>query len=144
MAKKIHKLYGTWAKMRQRCENPNFKNYSYYGGRGITVCDRWQPENNGFANFLEDMGEKPTPKHSIDRIDNDGNYEPSNCRWATMTEQSHNRRMNSKNTSGVTGIYWHKKAQKWEAAITVNYKKIYLGIFETKEEAVKARLTWQA
>jgi len=124
--------------MRQRCENPNFTAYKDYGGRGITVCPRWQPQNRGFQNFLEDMGDRPNGM-TLDRIDNDGNYEPSNCRWATMTEQSHNRRMTSANTSGVTGVSWHKSAGKWEASITINYKKIYLGTFDTKEEAIKAR-----
>jgi hypothetical protein len=74
--------------MITRCESPNRKRYSDYGGRGITVCDRW----HDFANFLADMGEKPTSRHSIDRINNDGNYEPENCRWATPLEQSANSR----------------------------------------------------
>lgn len=144
MAKKpLHPLFKTWAQMRQRCENSNHPNYKYYGGRGITVCERWQPENNGFANFVADMGDKPSPAHSIERMNNDGNYEPENCRWATMTEQSRNRRMTSANTSGYTGVSWHKSANKWEASITINYKKIYIGIFNTKEKALKARNAYE-
>lgn len=77
----------TWASMRARCTNPKKSDYQYYGGRGITVCDRWQ----SFENFLADMGEKP-PGTSLDRIDNSGNYEPSNCRWATRAEQMRNTR----------------------------------------------------
>lgn len=70
-----------------RCYSPEDKSYHRYGGRGIIVCDRWFD----FRNFLADMGEKPSQKHSIDRINNDGNYEPGNCRWATASQQRHNR-----------------------------------------------------
>jgi hypothetical protein len=72
-----------------RCENSNVERYPSYGGRGIKVCERWR---GSFKNFLADMGRKPTPKHSIDRIDVDGNYEPGNCRWATNSEQQRNKR----------------------------------------------------
>lgn len=79
----------TWCKLKERCNNPNSKDYHLYGGRGIKVCNRWV---GSFENFLEDMGKKPEGKFSIDRLDVNGNYEPSNCRWATDFEQAQNKR----------------------------------------------------
>jgi hypothetical protein len=82
--------YRSWKAMIQRCHNPNAQHYAYYGGRGITVCDRWRLS---FADFLADMGERPSLLQSIDRYpDNDGGYEPGNCRWATRTQQQRNTR----------------------------------------------------
>jgi hypothetical protein len=84
--------YSTWQTMIVRCEYPKAKGYERYGGRGIKVCERWR---NSFENFLADMGRRPSSKHSIDRIDNDGNYEPGNCRWATDDIQNANRNFGS-------------------------------------------------
>jgi hypothetical protein len=83
--------YRSWRAMRDRCNCESHSEYKRYGARGIRVCERW----NDFTLFLADMGPKPTARHSIDRIDPDGNYEPSNCRWATAIEQARNKR-NSK------------------------------------------------
>lgn len=83
--------YQIWLAMRQRCSNPRKRQFADYGGRGVVVCPKW----DDFAAFLEDMGPRPTPRHSIDRWpDKDGNYEPGNCRWATATEQASNTRRN--------------------------------------------------
>lgn len=83
------KEYNTWTGMIKRCEEPRTNSYKDYGGRGISVCLRWR---GSFEDFLADMGRKPSFGHSLDRIDADGNYEPSNCRWATSAEQARNRR----------------------------------------------------
>lgn len=92
--------YRTWTDMKTRCLNPNSTGYENYGGRGIQICQQWI---ESFEVFLKDMGEKPSPDHSIDRIDNDGNYEPRNCRWATAAEQIRNRRTSVALTiNGVT------------------------------------------
>lgn len=78
-----------WRGLIRRCTDPGDEAYAYYGGRGIAVCDRWL---NSYPAFLEDMGRRPSPKHSIDRVNNDGNYEPSNCEWALSKQQMRNRR----------------------------------------------------
>ena len=100
--------YDAWKSMKRRCFNPNHKQYSYYGGRGIAVCDRWL----NLENFLADMGSRPTAKHSLDRIDNNGDYSPKNCKWSTKAEQEHNKRNNRLITIGcvtLTIAQWTKE-----------------------------------
>lgn len=111
---KMHTLehrpeYITWKAMKQRCYDVNCKAYFNYGGRGIKVCDRWL---NSFENFLADMGEKPSPAHSLDRIDTNGDYCPENCRWATREEQANNKRssiMIEYNGKTQTFAQWSKE-----------------------------------
>lgn len=99
--------YKTWLAMRGRCLNPHNKKYADYAGRGITICAAW----SSFAAFYRDMGPKPSPAHSIDRIDNDGPYSPENCRWATPAEQARNRRLATSLTlEGQT-----RRLYEWEA-----------------------------
>lgn len=90
--------YRAWQAMIQRCTNPKNDNFEYYGGRGIKVCDRWR---NSYADFLGDMGRRPSRRHSIDRKDNDGNYEKGNCRWATRFLQNTNRRRSFQHYSAL-------------------------------------------
>jgi hypothetical protein len=90
--------YATWANMIQRCTNPKGSNYSYYGGRGIKVCDEWFE----FENFIRDMGRKPAEGYSIDRINNDGNYCKENCRWADRFTQMNNTRKNIKKPTEIS------------------------------------------
>lgn len=131
-------LYSAWDNMHKRCESPSYKYFKDYGARGIKVCDRWSGKD-GLNNFLEDVGRKPSPKHTLDRKNNDGNYEPGNVRWATPTEQAHNKRVQSNNKSGVSGVNWDKRSGKWRVLLQ-NYGKVHwIGLFENKEDAINAR-----
>lgn len=83
---------GLFHNIHERCYNPNNKAFKYYGAKGVRVCDRWSRTTEGLRNFLSDMGPRPSPQHSVDRKDPCGDYEPGNCRWATITEQNNNKR----------------------------------------------------
>ena len=135
-----HGMYGTpeyitWRAMIKRCANPNDPAFKNYGGRGIAVCDSWK---NSFENFYADMGDRPEGL-TIDRIDNDGNYEKSNCKWATRTEQVYNQRIRKDNKVGVIGVSFYEDTHKYVAGIRSNGKKYYLGCFDTIQEAARAR-----
>ena len=106
--------YRSYVSMLYRCNNPNARGYFNYGGRGIKVCDKW---DKSFTNFLEDMGEKPTKKHQIERIDTNKDYTPENCKWATVKEQCNNKRNNTLLThKGET-----KTLSEWAASTGIKY-----------------------
>ena len=111
-----------WCHMKYRCLNPDNKHYSDYGGRGIKICDRWL----NFENFFADMGSRPSPKHSLDRVDNNDNYRPGNCRWATKAEQENNKRNNRLITIEdvtLTITQWKKKMGYGENVILMRLKR---------------------
>jgi AP2 domain. len=129
--------YQSWDAMIQRCTNPKTRFFSYYGGRGIAVCERWKR----FEDFLSDMGNKPNGT-TLERINGDLGYEPRNCKWATRAEQRLNQRPRSKaqrnnHSTGILGVY--RRGNKFRARITVNHKVIWLGTFSTVEEAEASR-----
>lgn len=126
-----YELY-TYRNMINRCYNKKTKGYKYYGERGIKVCDSWLLN---FEYFFKDMGFRPSDKHSIDRIDVNGNYEKSNCRWATKKEQIKNRRP-TKNKTGYSGV--SLKGNSFHACIRINKKTIYLGAFKKAKDAHEA------
>lgn len=128
-----HELYTVWLAMKDRCRNQNNPHYKNYGGRGIKVCDRWSQD---FLNFLDDMGERPGPGYSIDRIDNDGDYCPGNCKWATRHEQNINRRGNSPHPC----VFSRQRGTRvqWVARIKKD-GKAHTRVRRTLEEAIIAR-----
>lgn len=140
--KRSHKItYSVWKAMRKRCNNPSDKHYSRYGGRGVKVCDRW----NDFRFFLEDMGERPSPEHQIDRIDNEKGYSPENCRWATATQ---NARNTSRNRLITLGDETHCLSE-WAEIKGINVKTINTRLnlgwseYDAINTPVKHRITRQ-
>lgn len=127
-----HPLYYIWASMKARCFNSSHKSYGNYGGRGIAVCDEWRNDFKAFLDYVKSLPNYNNGKFTLDRIDNDGNYEPGNVRWATWGEQVKNRRPFS-NKTGETGLYIpHKK-------YAVMIRKRYIGSYHDIKSAVIAR-----
>lgn len=127
-----YQAYVIWRAMRKRCNWSGCKDYSAYGGRGIKVCQRWSV----FENFLTDMGNRPSRKHSIDRVDNDGDYCPENCRWATNVEQANNR----SNNVLLTAFGRTKSISSWAVEFNMNYFALH-GRLKRGWELEKALIT---
>ena len=128
--------YRVWVSMTQRCINPNNINYHNYGGRGITVCDRWK---NLFPAFYKDMGVKPFSEAEIDRIDNNGNYEPSNCRWVTHAVNDRNRTTTKLTVGKVKEIKkLHKTREYTQKELSEKYK-----VSESTIHVVVNNKTWR-
>lgn len=126
-----HPLYATWKNMVDRCNKKNLKSFVNYGGRGIKICDRWLK----IENFIEDMYSTYQDDLTLDRIDVNGNYEPSNCRWATKSQQMQNtQKIRKNNKTGYRGVSIGKY-ERFVAQIIVFSKHIYLGKFKTAIEA---------
>ena len=133
----FNKFYHTWNNIMRRCYNPKNKNYKHYGARGITICEEWL-DIKVFVIWAE--ATYPNIEgYTLDRIDNDKGYYPENCRWANMSIQGTNQRMQKNNTSGITGVCFDSSRGKWVSYICVNNKYKNFGKFNTIEEATLAR-----
>ena len=131
------RLYRIWASIKDRTLNPKYKRYNDYGGRGINICEDWLDIRN-FYNWAMENGYEENKGLSIDRIDNDGNYEPSNCRWTTNIIQSRNRRIRKDNTSGYKGVNYNKRDGNYQTGICIKSKRIHLGYYNTPVEGAIA------
>jgi hypothetical protein len=118
---------------KERCTNPNLKNWEDYGGRGIEF------KFSSFEQFFAELGMKPKGM-TLDRKDNNGNYEPGNVRWATWEQQRENQRKQRGSTSGTKGVHYKKETNKWVARLSIKGKRIHVGVYNTEEEAKEALL----
>lgn len=132
-----HRLYSVWCSMKNRCGNSNFPMYGYYGGRGVSVCAEWRDSFEEF--FLWAIRTGWQPGLELDRVDNDGNYEPGNCRWATRVQQMANtRKRRDAATSKFKGVSRHSQNDRWIAQIGVGGRTLYIGSFGDEVEAARA------
>jgi hypothetical protein len=133
-------LHKKWRSMKNRCNNSNEKRYYDYGGRGIKVCDEWNDDYIKFKDWALKNGYNE--KLQIDRINNNGNYEPSNCRWVTQQQNVFNKPGSKKSSSKYKGVSWNKKNKNWRANITIKCKEIRkqynIGSFKTEIDAATA------
>jgi len=140
LTRKHNKEYRNYMAMIYRCYNPSRNGYERYGGKGIKVCDRWLGDN-GFTNYLQDMGTRPSEKHqTVDRIDSTKNYSPDNCRWATYREQNLNILPHKNKSSKWRGVGWDKFRNKWKASLKIDGKTKFLGRFINELDAKEAAL----
>ena len=126
--------YATWICMKDRCKNKNNKQYKDYGGRGIDVCEEWK---NSFTNFLKDMGTRPKSM-TLERVNNNGNYEKDNCKWASRSAQSANQRtLIKKKNREPRGVFMRGCGKKFRVIMTIDYKQYSLGTYSSEAEASK-------
>ena len=128
-------LHNVWKGIKSRCRDKSYHAYDRYGGRNIKVCDEWDKD---FMKFYNDMAPSYFEGAELDRINNDDDYKPSNCRWVTHKENSNNRAKYN-NNSGYTGVHFGKKNQTYQVNLSHNRKIIYIGSYKTLEEAVNTR-----
>ena len=122
--------------MKSRCNNPSDTAFKHYGGRGISVCEEWTNSFLSYYNYVSKLNNYDVDRYSIDRINNNGNYEPGNIKYSTQSDQMANQRVRGK--SKYRGVSWSKSNNKFRSDITLNGKRIYLGLFSTELKAAQA------
>ena len=130
--------YSSWAHMIARCNNPKNDGYKWYGAKGVFVYPEWIASP---ADFIAHVGPRPSPAHTIDRIDPSGNYVPGNVRWATWDQQARNKNVSVKNKSGTVGVCAF--GSRYRAYGYVSGKQIHLGVFDSIEQAIQSRKAWE-
>ena len=133
-----NKLYHVWCGILQRCYNVNYWQYCNYGARGISIYEEWKDNPNLFISYVSNLPNAGTPRFSLDRINNNGNYEPNNLRWASPLTQAHNSRKGFYGKSKYVGVTIQEYNKKWKSTLHYMYKKYVLGVFNTEKEAAIA------